>query len=222
MSAKNNNPAEGLAADGVGAEEALIQSRRQKAERLRARGGNPFANDVSTENRIQVSELRAQAKNALVGPEAEQRYDIEKVQSLFDDRVFVVLGRLMARRGFGKVVFLRIRDGSGEVQLFVKQDVLGEAFSVLEDLDIADFVQARGTVMVTQKGELSIMVSELRLVTKAIRPLPDKWHGLTDVQPQVPAALRRHSCKSGSCRCISSALGDYSGPQKLSGRAGIS
>ena len=76
---------------------------------------------------------------------------------------------------------MRIRDGSGEVQLFVKQDVLGEAFAVLEDLDLADFVQAKGTAMVTQKGELSIMVSGLRLVTKAIRPLPDKWHGLTDV-----------------------------------------
>jgi len=180
MSPKSQ-PADEHVAEAAGAEEALIHSRRQKAERLRSRGENPFANDIATEHRALVSALRAEASVALTGPEAEQRYDVEKVQSHFGDRSFVVLGRLMARRGFGKVVFLRLRDGSGEIQLFVKQDVLQEAFSVLEDLDLADFIEAQGTLMVTQKGELSLMVTALRLVTKAIRPLPDKWHGLTDV-----------------------------------------
>ena len=168
-------------AEAAGAEEALIQSRRQKAERLRARGENPFANDVATDGRVLIAALRDEAKGALVGSAVDQRYDVEKVQSHFGDKSMVVLGRLIARRGFGKVVFLRLRDGSGELQLFVKEDVLGEAFSVLEELDIADFIEAKGTLMVTQKGELSLMVTGLRLVTKAIRPLPDKWHGLTDV-----------------------------------------
>jgi lysyl-tRNA synthetase class 2 len=174
-------PAEERMAEAAGAEEALIHSRRQKAERLRARGENPFANDVATEGRMLIAALRDEAVGALVGAATEQRYDVEKVQSHFSDKSLVVLGRLIARRGFGKVVFLRVRDGSGELQLFVKEDVLGDAFSVLEELDIADFIEAKGTVMVTQKGELSLMVSALRLVTKAIRPLPDKWHGLTDV-----------------------------------------
>ncbi len=174
-------PAEERMAEAAGAEEALIQSRRQKAERLRARGENPFANDVATDGRVLIAALRDEAKGALVGSAVDQRYDVEKVQSHFGDKSMVVLGRLIARRGFGKVVFLRLRDGSGELQLFVKEDVLGEAFSVLEELDIADFIEAKGTLMVTQKGELSLMVTGLRLVTKAIRPLPDKWHGLTDV-----------------------------------------
>ena len=181
MSDKQSRPANENKADGAGAEEALIKSRRSKAERLRARGQNPFANDVRTGERTSVAELRAQLTDALVGDERDQRYDAEKVQAQLGDRRFLVLGRLMARRGFGKVVFLRLRDDSGEIQLFVKQDVMGSEFSVLEDLDLADFVQAAGTLMVTQKGELSVLVSELRLITKAIRPLPDKWHGLTDV-----------------------------------------
>jgi lysyl-tRNA synthetase class 2 len=206
MSGKNSHPTGESTSDGAGAEEAIIHSRRQKAERVRARGENPFANNVSTDNRIRVADLREQAKGALAGSESEQRYDIEKVQERFGDQVFVVLGRLIARRGFGKVVFLRIRDGSGEVQFFVKQDVMGEGFAVLDDLDIADFVEGSGTVFVTQKGELSLLVSNLRLLTKAIRPLPDKWHGLTDVDlryrrryidvianPEVAAVLQARS-----------------------------
>jgi lysyl-tRNA synthetase class 2 len=206
MSEENSHPAADTTTEGAGAEDAIIHSRRQKAERVRGRGENPFANDVSTENRIRVADLRAQAKDALVGAESEQRYDIEKVQARFGDRVLVVVGRLIARRGFGKVVFLRVRDGSGEIQLFLKQDVMGKGFSVLEDLDIADFVQGTGTVIVTKKGELSLLVSGLRLLTKAIRPLPDKWHGLTDVElryrrryvdvvanPEVAAVLQARS-----------------------------
>ena len=180
MSSKSQ-PADERPAEAAGAEESLIQSRRQKSERLRARGENPFANDIATNERVLIGELRTASAAFQVGAEADQRYDVEKVQTHFGDKLFVVLGRLMARRGFGKVVFLRLRDGSGELQLFVKQDVLGETFSVLDDLDLADFIEAKGTVMVTQKGELSLMVTGLRLVTKAVRPLPDKWHGLTDV-----------------------------------------
>jgi lysyl-tRNA synthetase class 2 len=192
--------------DTASAEEAILQSRRGKAERLRARGENPFANQLRTTERVGIAELKSQLIDALVGDAHEQRYDAEKVSAKFGERTVVVLGRLMARRGFGKVVFLRVRDVSGEIQLFVKQDVLGEGFSVLEDLDLADFVQAVGTVMVTQKGELSVLVAELKLVTKAIRPLPDKWHGLTDVDlryrrryvdvianPEVAAVMKARS-----------------------------
>jgi lysyl-tRNA synthetase class 2 len=206
MSSKDKTPASEPPAEGFGAEEALILARRQKAAKVRERGQNPFANDVETANRILVADLRSKVSEALVGPEQEQRYDAEKVQALIGDKVLVVLGRLVARRGFGKVVFLRVRDGSGEVQLFVKLDIVGDGFSVLEDLDLADFVEAAGTAMVTQKGELSLLVRGLRLVTKSIRPLPDKWHGLTDVDlryrrryldvvsnPEVAAVLQARS-----------------------------
>jgi lysyl-tRNA synthetase class 2 len=168
-------------ADTIGAEAALIESRRQKAARLRELGQQPFATNVSTKGRIMISSLRAAVRSALVGPTQAGRYDADAVRQCLGGQTFVVLGRLVARRGFGKAAFLRVRDGSGELQLFAKQDVLGADFSWLDALDIADFVQATGSVMVTQKGELSLEVTALRLLTKAMRPLPDKWHGLTDV-----------------------------------------
>jgi lysyl-tRNA synthetase class 2 len=88
----------------------------------------------------------------------------------------------MARRGFGKATFLRLRDSSGEIQLFAKQDEMGAQFDNLEDIDVADHLVANGPVIVTKTGELSIAVRSLRLLSKAFRPLPDKWHGLTDVE----------------------------------------
>jgi lysyl-tRNA synthetase class 2 len=164
-----------------GGEEALIQARRDKAERCRARGENPFANDVATADRVRIIELRRRAEPALLEPRTELRYAPERVAEIFAGESVHVFGRILARRGMGKASFLRLRDGSGEIQLFAKQDVMGDAFSVLESIDLADHVEARGTVMVTKTGELSIQIDALRLLTKALRPLPDKWHGLTDV-----------------------------------------
>jgi lysyl-tRNA synthetase class 2 len=109
----------------------------------------------------------------------------------------------MARRGFGKASFLVVRDISGELQLFAKQDVLAGRFEVLADLDVGDHVEASGRAMATRQGELSLELTELRILTKALRPLPDKWHGLTDIDqryrrryvdlvanPEVSAVLR--------------------------------
>lgn len=186
-------------------EEALIRVRREKSERCRARGQNPFANDVDTEQRSSILSLRKRFEPALEEAGA-LRYSQEKVQELAGGEVVQVLGRLTARRGFGKASFLRLRDGSGEIQLFAKQDLLKEAFGVLEDVDIADHVEARGRPMVTKTGELSLELTALRLITKALRPLPDKWHGLVDVDiryrqryldlisnPEVATSLRARS-----------------------------
>jgi len=160
-------------------EEALLLARRQKLEALRERGKNPFANDVDASDRTLVSELRTAFATALENA-AELRYQAEKVAALSAGRRFHVLGRIVARRGFGKASFLRLRDLSGEIQLFAKQDVMGEAFAALEALDIADHVETRGSVMVTKTGELTLELAELRVLSKALRPLPDKWHGMTD------------------------------------------
>src|SRR5258706_12849054 len=186
-------------------EEALIQQRREKAERLREQGQNPFANDVKLEKRSTVRELRIKFAPALID-EKELRYDPTKVDELGHQEAFVVLGRIVLRRGFGKASFIRLRDGSGELQLFAKQDILGSGFTALETIDIADHVEARGRAMVTKTGELSIELSSIRLITKALRPLPDKWHGLTDTDiryrrryidlvanPEVAVALRSRS-----------------------------
>jgi lysyl-tRNA synthetase class 2 len=161
-------------------EDALIQVRRGKATRLRERGANPFSNQVSSD-RCLVADLRTMFASALLEPSHELRYDPDKVQALAAGKERTVCGRIMARRGFGKASFMPLRDASGELQLFAKQDAMGAGFEVLADLDIADHVQATGTPMVTKKGELSLLLSSLEVVSKALRPLPDKWAGLSDV-----------------------------------------
>jgi lysyl-tRNA synthetase, class II len=162
-------------------EDALVEARRAKAEHLREAGRNPFANDADARDRTLIGALRAAFAEARIGAEAEERYDAERVAALGGDQSHHVFGRIVARRGFGKATFLVLRDETGEIQLFAKQDVMGEAFVALEDLDVADHVEARGRAMVTKKGELTLELSQLRVITKALRPLPDKWHGLTDV-----------------------------------------
>jgi lysyl-tRNA synthetase, class II len=162
-------------------EEALIEIRRSKARRVREHGQNPFANDVEPADRALVKQLRVEYASALLEPKQDLRYDPALVTSLGAGKVHHVFGRIMARRGFGKAAFLELRDATGPIQLFAKQDVMGEAFRALEEIEVADHVEARGSAMVTKTGELSLMVTELRLLTKALRPLPDKWHGLTDV-----------------------------------------
>src|SRR6187549_1758028 len=161
-------------------EEGLVEARRAKAEHLRAQGKNPFANDADPSDRTTLSALRATFATATIAGQGEDRYDAERVAALAGGRRHHVFGRIVARRGFGKASFLRLRDSTGEVQLFAKQDVMGDAFAALEDLDVADHVEARGRAMVTKTGELTLELAEIRVITKAMRPLPDKWHGLTD------------------------------------------
>ncbi|MEO8905298.1 MAG: lysine--tRNA ligase [Polyangiaceae bacterium] len=187
-------------------EDALVEARRSKADHLRGRGQNPFANDVVVTDRSLLRELRAEFESALIEPISELRYDPTRVEQIAAGREFHVVGRLMARRGFGKASFLRLRDMSDELQVFAKADVLGDGFQALEDIDIADHIEVRGAVMVTKTGELSVQATSLRLLTKALRPLPDKFHGLTDVDiryrrryvdlvanPEVSVALRSRS-----------------------------
>ncbi len=187
-------------------EDALVEARRGKAEHLRSRGQNPFANDVAVDDRSLLRELRVSFASALLEPVSELRYDPAKVEQLAAGREYHVMGRLMARRGFGKASFLHLRDMSDGLQVFAKADILGEGFAALEDIDIADHIEVRGSVMVTKTGELSVQATSLRLLTKALRPLPDKFHGLTDVDiryrrryvdlvanPEVSVALRARS-----------------------------
>jgi lysyl-tRNA synthetase class 2 len=180
--------------------------RRSKAEALRARGENPFPNAIETEKRAWLGDLRARVAPALIDGVGE-RYDAAKFAELASNvGPVLALGRVIARRGFGKLTFLRLRDQSGEIQLFIRKDQLGADFERLDDIDVADHVEARGALIVTKTGELSIDVDGLRLIGKALRPLPEKWHGLTDVElryrhryvdlvanPAVAHALRARS-----------------------------
>ncbi len=99
------------------------------------------------------------------------------------DQVHRVAGRVIARRVHGKLTFVVLKDATGEVQLFAQLDALGEAsYAELGDLDLGDIIGAEGTAMRTRRGELSLRITSWQLLTKSLRPMPEKFHGLTDVE----------------------------------------
>jgi lysyl-tRNA synthetase, class II len=151
----------------VAVERASIRAQRiAKVAALRDEGTDPYPYRFDRDRTI--GELR-EAYGALeAGAET--------------DDVVRVAGRLMLKREQGRLTFGQLRDRSGEVQLFVSAGVLGkERMPVFNDLDRGDWVGVEGTVMVTKKGELSVKVTDFVLLSKALRPLPDKWKGLSDV-----------------------------------------
>ena len=94
-----------------------------------------------------------------------------------------IAGRVMARRVHGKLTFVVLKDASGELQLFAQLDALGEErYAALEHVDLGDFVGAEGTIMRTRRGELSLRLTSWQLLSKSLRPMPEKFHGLTDVE----------------------------------------
>lgn len=149
-------------------EDSIIAQRRAKAAALRADGVDPYANDFA------VTHLAADL-HAAHGNKTEAELAAEPV-------TVAVAGRVMAVRSFGRTVFLAVADRSGRIQVNVFKKSLPEAdFALMKQLDVGDIVGATGRMMVTQKGELSIEATGLRILTKALRPLPEKWAGLTDV-----------------------------------------
>ena len=168
-----------MAEDSKTSEQVLIEARRAKASRVRARGDNPFANDVSRAGPVQ--DIR-DTRHMVAAAESGGKYDAIAVQKAAAGRVVHVCGRAIAVRSAGGLTFVRIRDRTGELQLMLDQAILGEGYDRLDDLDVGDFIEASGTLSASKRGELSVMVGALRLLTKAYRPLPEKWHGLTDVE----------------------------------------
>jgi lysyl-tRNA synthetase class 2 len=166
----------------VGAEEAILEARRAKTKRLRERGENPFANDVAPRlpkgETIDVGALRDVAAPAL----DQGKYATEKVEAAAAGRVFHVRGRCVTHRSAGGLSFLRLRDRTGEIQLLVSQDKLGADYAKLDDLDVGDIIEAEGALTASKRGELSLEPARFRILTKSARPLPEKWHGLTDVE----------------------------------------
>jgi lysyl-tRNA synthetase class 2 len=152
--------------DGLAAEQR--QARLAKVDAIRAAGGEPYP----------VAE--AGIRTARLAELAERHAGLEPgVETGIAESV---VGRVFLSRNQGKLIFLTIRDGGGAIQLFVSKAEVGEeAFAAIGELDLGDWVGATGEVMTTRRGELSIKVRTLTLLAKAIRPWPDKWHGLADV-----------------------------------------
>lgn len=110
-------------------------------------------------------------------------HDILEAYESFEGKEVRLAGRITAVRGHGKAAFADLQDPSGKIQVYVRKDRVDEtAYTLFELVDIGDFLGVAGTVFRTKKGEISIEVTSLKFLTKSLRPLPDKWHGLTDVE----------------------------------------
>ncbi len=142
----------------------LERERYKKAERLRARGAEPYPLRSARTHTVQ------QAREAL-----EQGIDLGAIR---------LAGRLTANRWTGKITFADLRDGSGRIQLFLRQDTLGEETykNFLKDYDLGDIIQVEGTLFRTKTGEITLNVQSVQMLSKSIAPMPEKWHGLKDVE----------------------------------------
>ncbi|MFO7300302.1 MAG: lysine--tRNA ligase [Actinomycetes bacterium] len=149
----------------MSSEHPLIAARRAKHERVLAAGGYP----TRFERTHRAADIHREHGDLPPGTETDFRV--------------TVAGRLMLHRSFGKLQFGTLDDWSATIQLFVDVATVGQELADrFEDLDLGDWVGATGTVMTTRKGELSVRVEELVLLQKALRPLPDKWKGLHDIE----------------------------------------
>ena len=139
----------------------LLQIRRDKLKELQENGRDPFE--------ITKYDVTAKAQ------------DIKDNYSDYEGKKVSVAGRLMSKRGMGKVGFCHMADITGQIQLFVKKDILGEdEYAIFKKYDIGDLVGAEGEVFTTQTGEVSIRVEKIVLLAKSLLPLPEKFHGLVD------------------------------------------
>ncbi|MEO6776596.1 MAG: lysine--tRNA ligase, partial [Kofleriaceae bacterium] len=187
----------------------IMQERRDKGQALRAAGSDPYRNDIRPT--ISLAEVRARyeaTKPAPTPPPAKGDKPARAGITPIDGQDLRVGGRVMVKRGMGKTVFAPLRDTSGDLQLFLNVDHLApdDFTNVLAQLDAGDQVVAEGPAFWTRTGELSILTKRLWIVTKSLRPLPDKWHGLSDVEaryrqryvdlaidPEVRAVFRKRS-----------------------------
>lgn len=139
----------------------LLQVRRNKLKDLQDINRDPFAITTSDRN--------------IANAEISQRYDE------LENKDVCIAGRVMSKRGKGKVSFLDVHDKTGKIQVFAKFDDLGEEeYNLLKKWDIGDIVEVKGFVFKTKVGEISIHAKQVRLLSKSLRPLPEKFHGLKD------------------------------------------
>jgi lysyl-tRNA synthetase class 2 len=158
-------------------ERELIAERERKVAELRAAGRNPYANGFAPSHT--AGEIVAKFPSP--GPPAPTEKGADPV--LLSDERFTIAGRIVAIRGFGKAAFLKLRDRTGELQVHVKLDKLGEAeYDLFRRMERGDFLGATGPVFITKTGELTILAEAVKILTKSVRPLPEKWHGLQDVE----------------------------------------
>jgi lysyl-tRNA synthetase class 2 len=147
----------------------LLKQRREKAQTLADAGVNLFSNTFKNPQPIAEILPRGEA----LAPESHEQ----------DGGLYRVAGRIMSLRKFGKAAFFHIQDESGRIQVYARKDLLGdEEFKLFKKWDVGDIVGVTGKLFKTKTGELSVETTGLQMITKSLRPLPEKFHGLTDVE----------------------------------------
>src|SRR2546427_7932114 len=139
---------------------SLIEQRKAKLAALRAKGVDPFRNKFSPGETCEHARV-----------------------DYAEGREVAVAGRVTAHRDMGKSMFIDVRDQSGRIQVYAQKNVLGdEQFEIFRHLDLGDFIGGKGALFTTKTGEISIKLSSFTILAKALRPPPEKWHGLADTE----------------------------------------
>jgi lysyl-tRNA synthetase, class II len=147
----------------------ILKQRREKADALSDLGVNLYSNEFKPANRIK--QLIPQGEHLDAETQDETNY------------TYSIAGRIMSMRKFGKAAFFHLVDSSGRIQVYIKKDALGDdIFATFKKWDIGDIVGIEGKLFKTKTGELSLMADKLVMISKSLRPLPEKFHGLTDVE----------------------------------------
>ena len=164
----SNNKPKNDAGDTAVNENRLIAERREKLHALKA------------ETIAYPNDFRPNTNSAVL----QKRFKDDDTETLAEvDETFALAGRMLAKRVMGKIAFVKIQDGNGTMQFVVQRDNLPEGhYQLFKQWDIGDIIGGSGAIFRTQKGELSVKPTELRLLTKSLRPLPEKFHGLTDTE----------------------------------------
>ncbi|MDA1228901.1 MAG: lysine--tRNA ligase [Chloroflexi bacterium] len=150
-------------------ENELMRVRLEKLERLREKGIQPYPNSYHRSHTTQ------QAISLFEAAEAANSEDARTEE-------VTVAGRLVAFRGMGRASFGDLLDGEGRLQVLLRRNTLADTYEILQEIDIGDWLGVRGPVFRTRTGEITVDAQEFTILCKAIRPLPEKWHGLTDME----------------------------------------
>src|SRR4030043_236539 len=147
----------------------IAQQRQEKLAKIRGQGINPYPRSYhrshTTQEAVALYQQIESSPNKIAGPE------------------FSLAGRITAIRFIGKIAFFDILDGSGKIQAFFSRDIIGdEKYEFLHEIDIGDIIGVTGKLFRTKAGEISIEVKDFALLAKSLQPLPEKWHGLVDVE----------------------------------------
>ncbi|MDP7194271.1 MAG: amino acid--tRNA ligase-related protein, partial [Dehalococcoidia bacterium] len=152
-------------------ENRLIEARKANLESLRSLGINPYP------SKFHKTHTSLEARGMLEDLELNHPDDNLKTE------LVIVAGRVMAYRGQGKIIFVDLKDGYGSIQIAFRSDLLTEKlFEILKFIDIGDFIGVEGVVFRTRRGEPTIEAKKIDVLCKSLRPLPDKWSGLQDIE----------------------------------------